>query len=364
MAFSIVQAWKHLSRQKSLSVILMLSFSFGFIMPHIGITYLDALLYKAQTLPLRQECTIADLTIPTGTVQEQSVSDSAIRGFLSRQFADGYTCLTDGDARNFRTGEIVHFLMIDPSFSEYYKFHLQEGRFFTESDFNSQARVCVVEESGGRGRLGNMLMISDEPYQIIGTFQAVHLGGAILIPRTERFNGRITGFSVLSRDTSLLRQDFPWQELSPFQVQSARTSAAYEQSAMAFMAPILLGVLLIGALTLLYTLFDTYNLLRCKASADLYECAVRMTVGAQRRDVLRQSFWEVFLLMCAVDVLLFCMEPLWTHLTNRWIEHRFSAVSAFAMLAVSFFSAFVLSRRVMRKPLTKPIISLLKGVEA
>lgn len=364
MAFSIVQAWKHLSRQKGLSVILMLSFFFGFIMPHIGITYLDALLYKAQTLPLRQECAVADAAIPTGTVREQPVSDSAIRDFLARQLPDGYTCLTDGDARNFRTGEIVHFLMIDSSFEDYYNFHLLTGRFFSGADFDTQARVCVVEEGGGQGQPGDTLMIGKEAYKIVGTFQAVHLGGAILLPRTDRFNDRITGFTALSRDMSLLRQDFPWQALSPFQLQSAHTSAACEHSAMAFMLPILICVLLIGALTLLYTLFDTYNLLRCKASADLYEYAVRMTVGARRRDVLRQSFWEVFTLMCVVDILLFCMEPLWARLTNGLIEHRFNAVSACAMLAVSFFSAFVLSRRVLRRPLANPVISLLRGVEA
>ncbi len=363
--FSIGQALVHLKRRKWLHIIMIFSFILGYAALYLGLSYGDGLLAQAETTRLKKDGFYAQLSVTEE--QRQSGAFAPTRGTVDTLLAgrpalQGYACVTNVYYETLGAGDGQYFHMVDAKFPEYYNFFLQEGRFFTSEEFAAEdARVCLAETGVGGGgvRVGDTLIIGDAAHTVVGVIGSALFRSRVLIPQTEQYNAYIVGFDVAMQADVTQPPPINWDE-TPFFRPEMQTVDAYSAGIAQYTAANFAAVLAVCLVLFVYMLFNTYNILKNKAVEDAASFGVRMAMGARWRDIFRQFFFEVLLLMLAGLLILLALNPLLAPLIRTTFEHRLGPLSIGALAGSCALSALVLAKLVLRGLKKQAIVAVIR----
>ncbi len=361
---SIGQAINHLKTRKTLHGIMIITFLLGYAALYLGLSYGEGMLAQVQTMQLKKSGYYAQLSLTEE--QRQSGVFAPTRGTIdaflqSRPGVQGYTCVTHvstGSALGGDSGRYFH--MIDPEFPAFYNYSIVGGRFFIPEEFAAaDARVCLAETGVGGVRVGDSIAIGDAEYTVVGLIASALFRSSVLIPQTGRYNGDITGFDVVMRADTALPPPINWDEL-PFFQPVTQTTDAYSRGLLRYAGTNFGAVLAVCLVLFAYMMFNTYNILKNKATEDAAGFGVRMALGARWRDVFYQFFLEVLLLMLAGLALLLALDPLLAPLIRTTFEHRLGTLTVGVLLGSCVLSAYVLAKTVLRKTKKRAIMQVIR----
>ena len=210
---------------------------------------------------------------------------------------------------------------VAPTYTYIRSWNTASGRFFTENDVASSAKVAVLGQTvvsqlfpDGSSPIGQTIIIKGAPFTVVGTLSALGQSAigqdqddTILIPYTSAMQ-RITGqttvnqlmVSAASADqidavqqniTTLLAQRHhivpPQQD--DFQVRNLQAIAQAASSTAAVMEFLLAGV---AAVSLIVGGIGIMNIMMVSVTERTREIGLRMAVGARGATILRQFLTE------------------------------------------------------------------------
>ncbi len=243
------------------------------------------------------------------------------------------------------------------------------GRFMDASDVALRQKVAMLTErlarrlyGGQQNALGQTLKIHGLQFTVIGTFRE----------KTESF-----GLSELSRETilipiTLLRYFVPVERIDPMYVQVRDPAEVVPVTAMVRtilesrhrpgarylvenLTPILeaaskiamvltLVLVLVSAIALIISGIGIMNIMLVTVTERTREIGIRMSVGARRRDILRQFLLEAMLISVgggAVGILAGLAGPLGVNQFVTGIHIPISILSIVVAFVVSFLVGLV-----------------------
>ncbi|MHB8179167.1 MAG: ABC transporter permease [Vulcanimicrobiaceae bacterium] len=214
---------------------------------------------------------------------------------------------------------------VAPTYTYIKSWPLASGRFFSQSEVNSIAKVAVLGQTdvhelfpNGASPIGQTVNIKGSPFIVIGTLAARGQSGmgqdqddVILIPYTSEMQ-RLTGLKtvnllmisaagasqiipVQNEVTALLaaRHRIVAPQPYDFQVRNLQAFAQAASSTGAIMEFLLAGV---AAVSLLVGGIGIMNIMLVSVTERTREIGLRMAVGARARDILRQFLTESIVL--------------------------------------------------------------------
>ncbi|MHB8141730.1 MAG: ABC transporter permease [Vulcanimicrobiaceae bacterium] len=214
---------------------------------------------------------------------------------------------------------------VAPTYTYIKSWSLASGRFFSQSEVNSIAKVAVLGQTdvhelfpNGASPIGQTVNIKGSPFTVIGTLAARGQSGmgqdqddVILIPYTSEMQ-RLTGLKtvnllmisaagasqiipVQNEVTALLttRHRIVAPQPYDFQVRNLQAFAQAASSTGAIMEFLLAGV---AAVSLLVGGIGIMNIMLVSVTERTREIGLRMAVGARARDILRQFLTESIVL--------------------------------------------------------------------
>ncbi|HTV72096.1 MAG TPA: ABC transporter permease [Candidatus Acidoferrales bacterium] len=214
---------------------------------------------------------------------------------------------------------------VSPSYTYIRSWPMQSGTFFSQSDVDSAAKVCVLGQTvvtnlypNGNSPLGTTVFINNVPFTVVGVLSAKGQSGigqdqddTVLVPYTsamERLTGQTTVSSLMvsatdasqvnpvqSEITSLLEQRHrivPPQQ-NDFNVRNLQDIAAAASSTASVMEFLLAGV---AAVSLLVGGIGIMNIMLVSVTERTREIGLRMAVGARSGAILLQFLVEAFVL--------------------------------------------------------------------
>ncbi|MBI4490194.1 MAG: ABC transporter permease [Deltaproteobacteria bacterium] len=209
---------------------------------------------------------------------------------------------------------------VAPEFQQIRGWQVEEGRFITDGDLDSAAKVAVIGQTVADNLFGNenpidaVIRIRNVPFRVLGileakgqTGQGVDQDDTIMVPYTtmQKRIMRITWVqsihvSVVSAErmqeaqqqiTALLRQRHRIQadQEDDFTVRNLTDIAAASSSTTQIMA-VLLGS--IASISLLVGGIGIMNIMLVSVTERTREIGIRMAVGARSRDIMLQFIVE------------------------------------------------------------------------
>ena len=209
---------------------------------------------------------------------------------------------------------------VAPEFQQIRGWQVEDGRFVTDGDLDSAAKVAVLGQTVAESLFGNenpidaVIRIRNIPFRVVGvleakgqTGQGVDQDDTIMVPYTtsQKRLMRITWVhsihaSVVSVDrmeeaqrqiTALLRQRHRIQpdQDDDFTVRNLADIAAASSSTTQVLA-ILLGI--IASISLLVGGIGIMNIMLVSVTERTREIGIRMAVGARSRDIMLQFIVE------------------------------------------------------------------------
>ncbi|HFB98993.1 MAG TPA: FtsX-like permease family protein [Bryobacterales bacterium] len=246
---------------------------------------------------------------------------------------------------------------------------LLAGRFMDSSDVALRRKVAMLTErlavrlyGGQRAAIGRKIKIHGLQFTVIGTFRE----------KTESF-----GLSELSRETvlipiTLLRYFTPVERIDPMYVQVKRAEDVVPLTAVVrsilesrhrpgarYTVENLTGILeaasniawiltivliLVAAISLIISGIGIMNIMLVTVTERTREIGIRMSVGASRRDILRQFLFEAMLISVAgglAGILVGISVPAAVNYAVEGITIPVSTLSVVVAFAVSFLVGIV-----------------------
>ena len=218
-----------------------------------------------------------------------------------------------------------------PSWTSVQNFAVDQGRFFTDAEVKSGAKVAVLGATvlanlfPSGGAIGSSVIIKSVPFTVIGVLQAKGQSGfgrdqddQIIVPISAmqlRLNGQnwlSTIFvsaqspdavsTVVSSTEALLRLRHSLTARAPDDF-SVRNIADVQQAASAtadVQSKLLDGI---AAVSLIVGGIGIMNIMLVSVTERTREIGIRMAVGARERDILMQFLVEAVSLSCAGGVI-------------------------------------------------------------
>ncbi|HSK10957.1 MAG TPA: ABC transporter permease [Vicinamibacterales bacterium] len=208
-----------------------------------------------------------------------------------------------------RTTMLVN--VVSPQFFETVGVALRKGRAFTDQDADATAPVAIVNETlarrawPGRDPIGRQLradregapwltvvgVVADGKYRslkeapqpcLFRPFSQVPSDALTLVVRTK--GGHASALAAIRREVRALEPDMPLLDVKTMDQQMAKVR--FLPQAMAALAGPAAGMaILIGAIGL-------YGVIACSVGRRAREFGIRLAIGAQAREVVRQVMWQ------------------------------------------------------------------------
>jgi putative ABC transport system permease protein len=214
---------------------------------------------------------------------------------------------------------------VAPTYGHIRNWGLSAGSFFTQSDMNATAKVCILGTTvvanlfpGGDSPIGQNVLIQNVPFTVIGVLQSRGQTGfgqdqddTVLIPYTsamQRLTGQTyvnmlmvsaTDGSLLDRVqasvTTLLEQRHRIVPPAPddFSVRNMQDIANAAMATASVMQLLLIGV---AAVSLVVGGIGIMNIMLVSVTERTREIGLRMAVGARSRAILEQFLIEAMVL--------------------------------------------------------------------
>jgi putative ABC transport system permease protein len=245
-------------------------------------------------------------------------------GAMAPVLDDMETVPIDGQPR------IVHVLGSTPSYAQVRNLILEQGRFFTESENRSSAKVCVISRELARELFGDgsisdaSLRLFSLRFRIIGVFRegvesaaALQMSEAAGLAAVVPFSTLKNIGNVMDVDTVYIQAASPeavagvvagvreviasqHRSLDNFAIQSLdRYLTVVEQVSDA----ITLGLMAIAGVSLLVGGIGIMNIMLVTVTERTRDIGIRLALGAGRRDILLQFLLEAGILSLAGGIL-------------------------------------------------------------
>ncbi|MBO4802738.1 MAG: ABC transporter permease [Bacteroidaceae bacterium] len=249
----------------------------------------------------------------------------------------------------------VKVRMTEPGYFDFYRYRFIEGTPFTQNDFDSRQRVCVVTEEVSRKLEGSKSLILDNrPYRICGVVETpsalTELASAdIIVPWTAeglfaRYHAMYSDmpvdvfFAVKASRRKAFMQELrevearynamhPAEPVDIFAELKSHYALVwrdlnflfdvYEGSIWWYVAAAILLLLLVPALNL-------SSMVASRMERRLPEMAVRKAFGAKRRTLLWQVIRENMTLTLIGGLLGLCLAWLAIYAWRDWVFYAFS----------------------------------------
>ncbi len=256
------------------------------------------------------------------------------------------------------------------------------GRFLDEDDARSRARVCVVNrdlyrELYGEEEIGEKTIRTlGTTFQVVGEFEEPvdTLGRGDVVPETILVPIPVAWYFTPVRQVNTLfaeARDFATlptavAAVSEILKERHRPGSVYEVESMTTVVrlarTISVGLMVVfvlaAAVSVVVGGVGIMNILLASVEQRTREIGVRMSVGARRRDILRQFLLEALMLGAMgslLGVIVGLAFPLLARLFLRGVEVRVSALSAvlaflFSCAVTVLFGVFPASRAARMNP--------------
>lgn len=361
MKFVFAQALAGFRRRKALHIIMLLSFVLGLASLFIGLTYGEASYQNWQTMQIQQPGMYTELYVDVSKNQGKSFYRSEIDEFLAQYpFATDYTCVTNVQVIGLTEEKGVFFAMVDHSFDEYFNVGLLEGSLFTDVDFTDEPNVCVVEGAERGLHPGDTVQIGGHSFSVIGVISSSLYRSRTLVPQNSWYGEDTIGFDVVMAGDAAQLNQIDWSGLD-VSLNRNQTTQAYTASVSSYVATLFIQIFVVCFIFFIYMLFNTYNILKNKAVEDARAFGIRMAVGATAKDVFRQFFIEVLIMMLLAVCVIVALDPLVAPLLRMVFEHRMGPITIGTLFASCIIAAYVLARIVLHKIRKLPVVSLIGG---
>jgi putative ABC transport system permease protein len=271
---------------------------------------------------------------------------------------------------------------VSPEFQQIRDWQIEDGRFITDGDLDSAAKVAVIGQTVADNLFGNddpidaVIRVRNIPFRIVGilqgkgqTGQGIDQDDTIMVPYTtmQKRIMRITWVqsihvSVVSSErmqeaqqqiTALLRQRHKIQtdQEDDFLIRNLSDIAAASSGTTEVMA-ILLGC--IASISLLVGGIGIMNIMLVSVTERTREIGIRMAVGARSRDIMLQFIVEAVVIAAlggALGILIGIGSSNMIHKIMEWPILIRPDIIAFALLVsggVGVFFGFYPARKAAR----------------
>jgi putative ABC transport system permease protein len=268
---------------------------------------------------------------------------------------------------------------VSPEFQQIRDWQIEDGRFITDGDLDSAAKVAVIGQTVADNLFGNddpidaVIRVRNIPFRIVGilqgkgqTGQGIDQDDTIMVPYTtmQKRIMRITWVqsihvSVVSSErmqeaqqqiTALLRQRHKIQtdQEDDFLIRNLSDIAAASSGTTEVMA-ILLGC--IASISLLVGGIGIMNIMLVSVTERTREIGIRMAVGARSRDIMLQFIVEAVVIAAlggALGILIGIGSSNMIHKIMEWPILIRPDIIAFALLVsggVGVFFGFYPARK-------------------
>lgn len=196
---------------------------------------------------------------------------------------------------------------------------LVNGRLPTPEEFTSGAKVCLIRQSdrldNAGAQIGDTLSIAGTDFQVIGTIHMRAYGG-VWIPYNSL--EPIAGKAKLQFDTLLHTQGAPntatletaLKTIQNANVISVQSAVGAQRQIAASVEASIRKQLLIGLAVLLFAVVSFVLVVAGKTLDEQYVTAVKMAVGATKRQVFADLFTENAVLITTAVLIDFLVFPL------------------------------------------------------
>ena len=233
----------------------------------------------------------------------------------------------------------------EPSYPDVRSFHPVRGRFFNQSELESNARVCVLGDTvisnlfNGEDPLGKQILIRGELFQVVGVMEHKGVSGPqdnddqIFLPITTGY-GTLFGLNASTGRTvkNILVETKSADDADPAQFQitnllrlrhrivppagddfQVRTQADLLQTAQSVTGVFTLLLGATASISLLVGGIGIMNIMLVSVTERTREIGIRKAIGAQFRDILSQFVIEAIVLsvtggLCGILLGLGCAE--------------------------------------------------------
>lgn len=245
-----------------------------------------------------------------------------------------------------------------------------EGRSLETADFESEDKVCLVEEhfyqdKGISGAPGDMLAIEGEQYTVVGIFRKLDGRGTIWLPWNPASPiGRNNRQIVLNIE---YQGELDFEEvreiIRPFfeDIISADTLRQDYLKSQRQGIQLCISILLLILPLLLFSMINCFAVIQGKIRRMRYQFAVEMAYGAKRKNIFQSCFLEN-LVLCGIALLLdFLLLPLITPHVPTQIDMVWRPRVFLEMFLLMFMICLLLSRLSARSIRKISPAKILKG---
>lgn len=257
-----------------------------------------------------------------------------------------------------------------------------KGRFIDEDDIRTRARVCVVNRDLYRQLFddedvaGKTIRTLGTIFQVVGEFEEPvdTLGRGDVVPETILIPITVAWYFTPTREIKTLYAEVREFSQLPVAVRTIeeilkerhRPGSVYEVESMttvvglarAISVGLMVVFVLAAAVSVIVGGVGIMNILLASVEQRTREIGVRMSVGARRRDILRQFLMEALMLGAIgslLGVVVGLAVPLFARLFVRGVEVRVSALSAllaflFSCAVTVLFGVYPASRAAKLNP--------------
>lgn len=359
MRFSLKQAVSSIRGSIFTTVFLILTFMGGFLIVFAATGFADAFLSDMKCYMYGSN---DDYYAWINTTSELSGAASEVDGYM---LAGGYYC-SDGGADGY------YVSAVQSGYENGFHNKLLSGRYFDEDEYSGKKKVCMVEASLADEMgysVGDTCSVMGAELEIIGIVKTNAWLGRYIVPMdlvsVIPYSGSyLVNYEVIVKEPS---SEFSLMAFldgltdSEYRIsKSGRSSEIYRNMVISSVGRTT-TVILVSLLILIYALMNLVNIAEFRRDAKSKEIGIRLSLGADMKQIYRETFLEYLLLMLAAIVLLFAMSPMIATVLKGWISWKPGAVSLIGLpLFAVIFSAIVSS--VVTKPFRKydgPIIDII-----
>ena len=265
-------------------------------------------------------------TVPLTTTDAAGIADPSVAPHIA---AVATTYSVQGTVRVGENGDALSIQGVSANYAEVNEWHPGSGRFITQDDVDSSARVALIDQTtaedmfGTTNPVGQTMLINGQVFTVVGVMEERSTSGfssqTVLIPiataQTRLTNVRVAGrgYRVSSIQAKVVASDAATVELATEEVEAyllrahgitdpdsadfdVRSSSTILESLSSTLSLVTLFLSVIAGISLLVGGIGVMNIMLVSVTERTREIGLRKAVGAQYRSILSQFLFESILL--------------------------------------------------------------------